>query len=397
MNVFSIFTSITVYAKRHEKLKTHFAPSLRRYISTLLLVAGMVFNNADAAADTDTDTDAGARMFEISGFATLGATHSSNDNADYTVTYYQPNGAGHSRRYDFVDETRIGVQLSTQFTKQLSAVVQIVAEQRYDNRFTPAVEWANVRYAFTPDISMRIGRIELPTYFNSDVRNVGLANPWLHPPAEVYSINPVTSSDGVDISYRLHANDVSNTLRLLYGNTAFHLEPGAIRMRAADILGLFDTIDYYDVTARIGIERTRVSLSFLPSLPVTLYTVGVLYDPGSAFVQAELVRLRADTLAPGYISAYVTLGYRIRKFTPYVTFAREFSTSHPVLIENANNGQSTLSVGTRWDVANNVDLKVQFDHVSMPAGSNGLLIQKSTTYQLGSGTNVLSICLDLTF
>lgn len=357
----------------------------------LLLMAGWVSGMAHAATDADT------ALFKLSGFATLGAVHSSNDTADYTSTFAQPSGAGYSQRYNFTDDTKIGVQLSAQFTRQLSAVVQVVTEHRYDNRFTPSVEWANIRYAFTPDFSVRIGRVEVPTFFSSDVRNVGFAIPWVRAPLELYSVNPVTNSDGIDFSYRLHTGELSNTVRLLYGDTAFHISPGGFRTQADDVLGVFDTIEYRNVTAHLGFERTKLTVPYLPSLQVRVYTAGVLYDPGSAFIQTELTRMTADTLLPGYISGYVTLGYRVKKFTPYVTFAREFSMNRPVSSPNYNVGQTTWSVGTRWDVANNVDFKIQFDHVTMPAGSYGFLVPKSTTYQLGSGTNVLSACLDFVF
>ncbi|MGI4983852.1 MAG: hypothetical protein ACRYGL_11100 [Janthinobacterium lividum] len=357
----------------------------------LLLLAGMGFGITNAEADADPN------LFTISGFASLGVAHSSNQSADYTSTSYQPGGAGYSHRYDFDDNTEIGVQLGARLTDQLSVVVQVITEYRYNNRFAPAVEWANIRYAFTPNFSVRLGRVELPTYFSSDVRNVGFANPWVRPPLEVYSINPITNSDGVDFSYRLHAGEVSNTVRLLYGNSVFHISPGEIRVVADGILGLFDTIEYRDITAHLGFERATISFPLLSTLPVRGFSAGVLYDPGRAFVQAELSRMTADTLTPGYISGYVTAGYRVRKFTPYVTFAREFSMGRPVRSSDRNTGQNTWSVGTRWDVANNVDLKMQFDHVSMPAGSYGLLIPKSTTYQLGSGANVLSVCLDVVF
>ncbi|MGI4860655.1 MAG: hypothetical protein ACRYHA_27750 [Janthinobacterium lividum] len=373
-------------------MKTYFAPAIQRFLPMMLvLLAGMSCGITDAVADADPG------LFTVSGFATLGATHSSNQNADYTSTFYQPTGAGYSHRYDVDDDTKVGIQLGAQFTNQLSAVVQVVTEYRDNNRFTPAVEWANIRYAFTPNFSVRLGRVELPTFFSADVRDVGFANPWVRPPLEVYSINPVTNSDGVDFSYRLHAGAVSNTLRLLYGDSVFHISPGEIRVAGDGILGLFDTIEYRDITAHLGYERATISVTSLPGLPVRGYSAGVLYDPGRAFVQAELSRMTADTLTPGYISGYVTVGYRVRKFTPYVTFAREFSMGRPVQSTDHNTGQNTWSIGTRWDVANNVDLKLQFDHVSMPAGSYGLLFPKSTTYQLGSGANVLSVCLDFVF
>jgi len=65
------------------------------------------------------------------------------------------------------------------------------------------VEWANLIYALSPDASVRIGRIVLPTFMVADSRKVGYANPWVRPPVEVYGLVPITQSDGLDASYRV--------------------------------------------------------------------------------------------------------------------------------------------------------------------------------------------------
>jgi hypothetical protein len=145
--------------------------SLRAASLTAIALACMT----SARAEDASSAAASPGMFTLSGFGTLGMTHSSLDSADFTSTAFEPNGSGHSRAYDFADDTKLGVQLIGRFTDKLSAVVQVVSEQRYDNTFTPQIEWANLKYAFTPDFSVRIGRIELPTFLNSDYRNVGYA------------------------------------------------------------------------------------------------------------------------------------------------------------------------------------------------------------------------------
>ncbi|MGV7241289.1 hypothetical protein [Caballeronia sp. M23-90] len=60
-------------------------------------------------------------------------------------------------------------------------------------------------------------------------------------------------------------------------------------------------------------------------------------------------------------------------------------------------GQKDISFGLRWDVVKNVDLKVQYDHVWLPANSTGSFINFQPNYQLGSGTNVISAALDFVF
>jgi hypothetical protein len=338
-----------------------------------------------------------SRMFSVSGFGTLGVTHSTLDTADFASTAFEPNGAGYSRKYDFASDSKVGVQVQGQFTNQLSAVVQVVSEHRYDNSFRPSIEWANLRYAFTPDFSVRIGRIELPTFLNSDYRDVGYANPWARVPQEVYSAQPITNSDGADASYRFHLGTAINTIRATYGVSSFHISPGNLKVTGRGIFGIFDTLEYGALTARAGYLRGNATLSTLPAESTAVYTLALAYDPGHWFVQGELARVTVDQLTPGYLSGYVTAGYRIHSFTPYVTFAREQSLGHATVAPNYNLGQTDGSVGVRWDFAKNLDLKLQYDHLWLPSNSAGSFVNIQPSYRLGSGTNVFSAVLDFVF
>lgn len=365
-----------------------------------VLIAG-AFATATLTASAVARADEPTQMFTLSGFGTLGMTHSSLGDADFASTAFEPNGAGHSRQYDFADDTKAGLQLTGRFTDKLSAVVQIVSEHRYDNTFTPQVEWANVKYAFTPDFSLRVGRIEIPTFLNSEYRDVGYANPWLRVPVEVYNTVPITNSDGADLSYRFPIAGVSNTVRLLYGYSGFHVNPGMVRADGRNIAGAFDTLEYDNFTAHFGYLHADVKLYaspyFAPVEPVNVYSFAAGYDPGPWFVQGELARVTVAQITPGYLSGYLTAGVRIARFTPFVTYAQEHSLSRSTIVPNYNIGQRDISAGVRWDFMKNVDLKVQFDHVWLPPNSTGTLVNLQPGYQLGTGTNVISAALDFVF
>lgn len=336
-------------------------------------------------------------IFVVSGFATLGVTHSSLDTADFVSAAFQPSGAGFSHRWDFAGETKFGFQLTAHLTNQLTALVQVVSSYNYDNTFTPTIEWANVNYAFTPDLNVRVGRIESPTLLDSDHREVGYSTPWLREPQEVYGIESITNSDGVDTSYRSHIGHIGNTVHLMYGYSSLHVNPGALKINASDIVGLFDTLEYDDLTVHAGYLHTRISTPFLRLSTAALYNVGVSYDASKWFVQAEMARVTADGSSPGYLAGYATAGIRISKFTPYMTYSQGGSLGHPTVVPNYNRGQSDLSAGVRWDFARNFDMKVQFEHIWMPSDSAGLLINEQPDFRFGSCLNVLSATLDFVF
>ena len=182
------------------------------YKLTPIALLAMALYAAGARAD-----DPGTPMFSFSGFGTLGVVHSSEDNADFTSSVFKPNGAGYSHTWSADVDSLIGAQVTANLTPQLSAVLQVISEQNYDNTYRPHVEWANIKYQFTPDFSVRVGRIVLPGFLVSDYRKVGYANPWVRPPLEVYSLVPITNNDGVDASYRLHFGEFTNTVQGAYG------------------------------------------------------------------------------------------------------------------------------------------------------------------------------------
>src|SRR4051812_42480980 len=51
----------------------------------------------------------------------------------------------------------------------------------------------------------------------TDSRRVGYANPWVRPPVEVYSLVPVTYSDGVDGAWRTGVGPATNTVQATFG------------------------------------------------------------------------------------------------------------------------------------------------------------------------------------
>jgi hypothetical protein len=105
-------------------------------------------------------------IFTVSGFGTAGMVHSSEHRADYTNSpWYKPVGAGYNQNWSPDVDSRFGMQLDARFTEQFSAVVQAISQLRYDNTYKPTIEWANLKYQFTPDFDIRLGRIVMSTFF----------------------------------------------------------------------------------------------------------------------------------------------------------------------------------------------------------------------------------------
>jgi hypothetical protein len=385
-----------------------------------------------------------ARMFSFSGFGTFGMVHSSEHRADFTSSSLKPNGAGFTHGWSMDVDSLIAGQVTATFTPELSAVVQIMSEQNYDNTYRPHVEWANVKYQITPDLSLRGGRIVLPVFMVSDFRKVGYTFPWVRPPLEVYDLVPVDNNDGVDMSYRLQTGELTNTFQASYGQTAPTFPRGGTA-KAKDAWGITYTGEYGAATVHATYRRTNLTIeSYKPlfdgfrqlgpegaaiadkydvdSKPFTFAGVGAMYDPGDWFAMAEWGSTKSNSALGKKESWYASTGYRIQKFTPYVTYARtkaESSTSAPGLdlsmlppplvpvgaalnaglnaILQAIPVQNTISAGIRWDFAKNVDLKLQFDRIRLGPNSAGVLTNVQPDFQPGGKVNVFSATLDFVF
>src|SRR5688572_5193305 len=62
--------------------------------------------------------------WSFSGYGTAGAVHSGDDRADYLVDAFKPNGPGFTDEVSYKVDTRLGGQVTANFSPRLSGVVQ---------------------------------------------------------------------------------------------------------------------------------------------------------------------------------------------------------------------------------------------------------------------------------
>jgi hypothetical protein len=382
--------------------------------------------------------------FSFNGFGTAGVVHSSEGRADFTATDFEPNGAGYSRSWSASVDSLIGGQASATLGPQLSAVVQVIAQQNYDDNYWPHLEWANIKYLVTPDFSVRVGRIVTPTFLDSDSRDVGYGRPWVRPPTEVYSANPITSGDGLDASYRLHLGGVTNTLQATYGRNLSYKFAGGSNFDARYAWGIFDNAEYGAALARVGYLSSNISLNDASALfdgfrqfgpqgaaiadkyqtvdkSTSILSLAASYDPGQWFVMGEWATSRSESFLGVSTGWYVSGGYRVGPFTPYLTYAQITQRSNfspgislaalPAYLTpaasalnaglnealNSRPDQYTLSIGVRWDFLKNFDLKMQLDRIDLGADSAGTLINPQPGFQPGSTVFLFSSVVDFVF
>ena len=398
--------------------------------------------------------------FKFSGFGTLGFTHSSIRSADYVAGPYQPNGAGHTRNPDFGPDSKLGGQMNVRFGDKLSAVVQVVSQHGYDNSYKPQLEWANIKYQITEGLSLRAGRIALPTFQMAETRYVGYATPWAHVPNDVYPTIPVSNNDGVDLTWRGRFGEASNTFQAYYGKLdtkapvgrikskptwglANSTELGSLTLRASYIDAKLD----FGVPALVGLvngftqlangaaavqapafqavaaqARALASKYDLSDMHIRALVLGASYDPGDWFVMAEGVKFRGDSIITDKTSWYLSGGYRFGSWTPFATIGSYKSNRNPepgitaavgtplaagaagltaginAVRGQFNGSQSTVSAGVRWDVMRNVALKAQFDRVSLRDHSAGRFSNvQPASFPFDAKVNLVTLAADFVF
>ncbi len=381
--------------------------------------------------------DANAPSWRLNGFGTLGVVRSDEEQADFTSGLLADEGAGYSDQWSAKVDSKVGVQLTANFSSKFQAVLQVISEQRHDGSFDPQVEWANLSYEVTPELTVRIGRTVLPTLMASEYRKVGYAMPTVRPAVEVYNLAPITNSDGIDLTYQTRWDEVTNTLHLLYGQKSTDL-PDGFDIDANNAFTLANTLEWQDTTLfasysqaelttdvltpffdgfrAFGPEGERLADRFdLNDTTIRITTIGGRYDPGNWFIMGEWAQNRSRSFVGDNRGWYLTGGVRLNALTPYLSVAdlrAKGVLSHPglpipqaeplnqalnQLLEGNTGDQSRVAVGLRWDFAPSVALKIQYDHIDLRRGTRGVLSNTQPGFEGGSDVSLFSTTVDFVF
>lgn len=419
---------------------------LLRFFRRRLVAGGLALCGLAPLCAGAQDVDDGAKPspWTFAGYGSLGVVHSSESAANFSANAINPGSAGFSRAYSFDVDSRLAGQIDFAINPQWSAVLQVVSERNLDHDFSPSIEWANVKYRYSPDLSVRVGRIALPIFLIGDYRKASYALPWVRPPVEVYSALPVSNSDGVDVSYRWNAGMLKNITQVSFGGTDLRVTATA-HARARQLIGLSNTSVMGFLTVRASVLTTTLTLDVakplfdafrqfgpggaaiaaaydVDSKRTTAGAIGFNYDPGNWFLMGEVGRMNARSYLGDKTVAYLSSGYRFGDLTPYLTYSRAKSNqpiNDPGLplaglppqlapaaaylnaqLDGALSSiavQHTSTAGVRWDFMRDRSLKLQYDRVHPEGGSNGTLTNVQPSFVSGHAINVVSAMLDFVF
>jgi hypothetical protein len=353
----------------------------------------------------------------ISGFGTVGVAKSNTDDVKF-ARYNQADGVGDSARIGL--DTNLGLQATYKINDWLSGTAQVLTRKATEHSFTTDLTWAFLKARINDEVSVRVGRVVVPTFLISDYQNVGFANTMMRPPIELYGQAPIENSDGADINYQHAFGDLNFTAQAFAGvsrgklfvssgagSTATYRAPaggfsvageyGPFLLRFAHARADLHINDIQPINAltntlnTVGFTQLASDLTFSTGKKIAFTSIGGTMDWNNIVAQAEYAQRRAKDAVylPDTNAWYTMVGYRVGKVLPYYAHASAKGAGSSVttpaalarvpalnaavtgLLTSAE--QTSDIVGVRWDFAKSVALKVQVDRVK-PKAKSGLLI-----------------------
>jgi hypothetical protein len=331
----------------------------------------------------------------FSEFGTLGLVHSDYDKADFTGNVVQLNGAGYTGSWRVTPDSDLGIQANLTLTDRLTGVVQVISRDDSDGNYRPDLEWANLKYDFTSDLSARIGRILLPTSQFSDSQNVGYALPWVRLPLEFNYMDSTEHSDGVELLYQLKTGSATQRLQAQVGYSDENTPGADFGTTRSEVGMLSDTLQYGDTSGELVYQHYQHTGSL--HMQEDLVGLSGTYDTGAYFLMAAC-NYADNSYFGGSIAGYFSVGVRVGKLTPYALYAVTHATSvGPSQLVDLGN-EHTIALGLRWDFAANFDTKLQVEQVRLDSlDDTAAFANIQADAKPGDKAHVVSLTLDFVF
>lgn len=377
----------------------------------------------------------------ISGFGSLVLTRGGDKELGFRTNVSQEGEFGN---WSFRPDSTLGIQVDADFTDRLRGTFQIVGKDRPENSVENSIEAAYLNYNYDPRLTVRVGRLPLDLLPMSEFQHISYTYDWVRLPTDYYGLLAYSYLDGLDLRYSRPAGPGTISLRVYAGTTEsiyesfgqhnyFDFDPfyGASLRYELNRLMLMASyarseISYFKNT---GLDLLQGALRSFPSVTggpdiadkfdlegmvTDYYSLAAEYRTGPWKVNAEVVYMDTeDELALPSLGGYASLSRRMGDVSVYglVSQARTIGDSDnftaPQLPSQLNNfvtravntvhsDQKTLSLGTRWDLRNNMALKMQWDRTWIEEGE-AFLWGRDTEQTPGTSVDTLALGLDFVF
>ncbi|TLX48154.1 hypothetical protein C1E24_04980 [Pseudoalteromonas phenolica] len=367
-----------------------------------------------------------AERATISGFGNIGAVHSNSDTYRFRTDISRDND-NFEDSLDFSAISSLGIQADISLFRDFDLVTQLIYRGQKKVTLDNALSLAFLRYKPAPDWELRVGRTQLDLYLLTEYRDIGFAYPWAKVPTEVYALLPYRNLDGADFTYFKSHNDLDYRIKLFGGQSSSHiaLDNENVELKIDDVLGVSFELSQFDWTLSLKHTqaRTKNNISTMASIigglqqiPDVIWpdkaafindfslinkkayfsSAGLKYNLGPLTFLTEFAHLHSDSSVVSAVSSgYISTTYNFDKGQLFYTFA--IVESDPSEFNDAVNiqrflpnqveeiilavnesfrvfspNQQTHSLGVRYDVKDNIALKLQIDHTNIEAQGGAL-------------------------
>jgi hypothetical protein len=386
----------------------------------------------------------GLDRWQFNGFGTVSAVYNDDRDADYVRNIAQIDQE--TRPWALSQDSVLGGQVSYHSdNRRFNATLQAVSKYRYDGSYTPDISLAFLNYHLSDKLQIRVGRLSPDILHRSDSRDVGYSYLWARPPVEFYGVINVSRFDGFDAQWKQFSDLGFFKAKVFWGlshekvsgegggtfdydDSTFigvigEYEKDNLSLRASAIeLGLKAQINsvtvLHDSLDQLGAQYNLPHLSHLADeflmdgKYLHYYDLGAAWESGGWVLQTGGTFIESNSLTIPDLTAYfVSMGYRVGKWTPYTVLSEVKSKEHnrttglgdaidaavisPVL-DSSQVDQMSISLGTRYELSQSVAIKVQYDHLKSKV-KEGLLLYVNDAESWDRDLDVFTIGLDFIF
>ncbi len=290
-------------------------------------------------------------------------------------------------------DSTLGLQLSSYFSDDLSLIAQLVIHGARD--YDPEIDWLYLNYYLTPELSVQAGRKRLPLYYYSDYYDIGYAYYWIRPPPDVYTWQ-ITNYNGVSLLYETAFGQWDTGINIYYGSEESEdndllslLFAASVDETWKNMIGVVGAISNQWLEVRLShmqglIDREISGVSVINDIEQQFLGLSVNLTIDHLLILSEFNNYKQPDNDVEYNAFLLSAGYQIGELTPHITrsgFKQD--------INSLGNDEEhyTTSVGLRWDVANNIAVKIQYDKVD----------DKGIVVPVGGNTRSIALGLDFVF
>ena len=402
-----------------------------------------------AALAAGRPVQADAPRWSASGFGTLGAAWHDEDDTQFRRSVDQHRGT-RANELDFGVDSSLGLQVHGALTPQWSVMAQAVMNQGRHGEWGPHLVWGFVKHVPSDWLELRAGRLVTDIYLDGDSRHVGYAYTTVRPYADVYGRLTYDNFDGLDATLQHALGDGLLRFKLFGGRTRGSVFLNRMEHPVPIGRSFGVTLDWIGPELSLKLSwgnMVSTRNAIYRELPFTLRHLASL-APGTEFAGQAVARASeiAGSNRIGYLGAALgwergpfslqlmatdmsmsvyprfegwgagaTAAYRVGRWKPYLTGSRSIldpvdrALDVPPALDPAGqlrgfwqtvhgytrHDQTTIGVGVRYDFADNMALKLQFDRIDAKR-SSALLDDRGFVTGPRSPT-VFSATLDFVF